>query len=123
MAFNAQQRVIRSVGYYHNSTTRPLSQYRRDMTALMNQTVHHVGKINRPPTPNTNPHHLAVEARRQRLQDTPTTYDRTWTIEQAKPDQSMDQGGVPQREKTAIRPGGTSTTSPLLKTAYELHPN
>ena len=81
MAFNAQQRVIRSVGYYHNLTTRPSSPYRQDMTVLMNQTGHHVGEIKRPPTPNTNPHHLAVEAERQRLQDTPTTYDRTWTIE------------------------------------------
>ena len=74
MAFNTQQRVIRSVGYYHDSMMRPLSQYCQDMTALMNQTDHHMGEIKQPPMPNTNLHHLAVEAERQRLQDTPTTY-------------------------------------------------
>ena len=68
------------------------------MTVLMNQTDHHMGEIKQPPMPNTNLHHLAVEAERQRLQDTPTTYCRTWTIEQAKPDQSMDQGGALTRE-------------------------
>ena len=123
MSFNAQQRVIRSIGYYHNLKTRPSSPYRQDMTVLMNQTGHHAGEIKRLPTLNTNPHHLAVETERQRLQDTPTTYDRTWTIEQAKPDQSMDQGGGPQHEKTTIRPSAIGTTSPGLKTAYRLHPN
>ena len=93
------------------------------MTVLMNQTSHHMGEIKRPPMPNTNPHHLAVEVERQRLQDTPTTYDMTWTKEQAKPDQSMDQGGVLQCEKMAIRPSAIGTTSPRPKTAYGLHPN
>ena len=31
--------------------------------------------------------------------------------------------GVPQREKTTIRPGAIGTTSPRPKTAYGLHPN
>ena len=90
---------------------------------LMNHTGHHVNEIKWPPTPNTNPHHLAVEAEKQRPQDTPMTYDRTWTIEPVRPDQSTDHGGVPQHEKTAIRPGATSITSPGPKTAYGLHPN
>ena len=81
MASNAQQRVIQSVDYYHNLTMKPSSPYHQDMTVPMNQTSHHAGKIKRQPTPNTNPHHLAVEVEKQRLQDTPTTYDRTWTIE------------------------------------------
>ena len=46
------------------------------------------------------------------------TYDRIWTIEQAKPDQSMDQGGMPQREKTAIKLGAIGRTSPGLKTEH-----
>ena len=77
MAFTAEQRVIRSVGYYHNLTIRPSSPYCQDRTVLMNQTGHHAGEIKRLPTPNTNPHHLAAEAERQWLQDTPTTYDKT----------------------------------------------
>ena len=64
MASSDQQRVIRIIGYYHNSTTRPLSQYCQDMTALMNQTGHHVGKIKRLLMPNTSPYHLAVKAKR-----------------------------------------------------------
>ena len=80
----------------------------------MNQTDHCVDGTKRPLRPNTSPHHSAVEAKRQRPQDTPTTYDRTWTI---------DQGGVPQREKTAIRPGAIGTISPGPKTAYGRHPN
>ena len=64
MASSAQQRVIQSIGYCHNSMTRPLSQYHQDMTALMNQTDQHVGETKRLLTPNTNPHHLAVEAKR-----------------------------------------------------------
>ena len=89
----------------------------------MDQTGHHVGEIKWPLTLNINPHHLAVEAERHQLQDTPTTYDRTWTIEQAKPDQSIDQRGMPQREKMAIRLGVIGTTSPGPKTAHERHPN
>ena len=54
----------RSVGYCHNSTTKPLSQYRQDMTAPMNQTDHHVGETKRVLTLNTDPHHLAIEAKR-----------------------------------------------------------
>ena len=51
------------------------------------------------------------------------TYDRTWKIEPIRPDQSTDHGGVPRREKTAIKPGTTSITTSGLKTAYGLHPN
>ena len=64
MASNAQQRVIRSVDYYHNSTTRPLSQYRQDIIMLMNQTGHHMGETDQLLTPNTSPRHLAIEAKR-----------------------------------------------------------
>ena len=123
MAFSAQQRVIPSIGYYHSLMTRPSIQYHQDMTALMNQTGHHMDGTERPLRPNSNPHHLVIEAERQRLQDTPTTYDRTWTIEQAKPDQSMDQGGEPQREMTTIKPGATGITSHGPKTKHECHPN
>ena len=110
MAFNAQQRVIRSVGYYHNLTTRPSSQYRQDMTVLMNQTGRHVDGTKRLLRPNTSPHHPALEEKRQGLQDTPTTYAGTWTIEPARPDQSTDQGDVLQHETTTIKPGVTSIT-------------
>ena len=93
------------------------------MTLSKDLTDHHVVGTERQLKSNTSLHHLAVEAERHRQQDTPMTYDRTWTIEPVRPDQSTDQGGVPQREKTAIRPGATSTTSPGPKTAYGLHPN
>ena len=90
---------------------------------LMDLTDHHVAETEWQLKPNTSPHHLAVKAEKQQLRDTHMTYDRTWTIEPVIPDQSIDQGGVPQCEKTAIRPGTTSTTSPGPKTAYGLHPN
>ena len=90
---------------------------------LINQTDHHVDGTNRPITSNTSLHHLALEAERQQLQDARTTCDRSWTIDPVIPDQSMDQGGVHQCGKTAIRPGATSTTSPGPETAYGLHPN
>ena len=64
MAFNAQQKGIQSVGYYHNLMTRPLSQYHQDMTALMNQSGHHVDGTERLLTPNTSPHHPTIEAGR-----------------------------------------------------------
>ena len=57
--------------------TKPLSQYRQDIIVLMNQTDHHVGETKRLLTPNTNPQHLAVEAKRQRLRATCMTYVRT----------------------------------------------
>ena len=93
------------------------------MTLLTDLTDHHVAGTEWQLKSNTSPHHLIVEAEKQRLQDTLMAYNRTWTIEPVKPDQSMDQGGVPQREKMAIRPGATSITSPGPKTAYGLHPN
>ena len=93
------------------------------MTVLMSQTGHHMDEIKRPPMPNTNPHHLAVKPERQWLQDTPTTYDRTWTIEQAKLERSMDQGGVPHREKTAIKPGTTNITKPGVNPEHRCHPS
>ena len=93
------------------------------MTLLTDLTDQRVAGTERQRKPNTSPHHLAVGAEKQQLQDTPMTYDRTWTIEPVRPDQSMDHGGVPQREKTAIRPGATSITSPGPKTAYGLHLN
>ena len=64
MAFNTQQRVIQSAGYYHNLTTRLSSPYRQDMTVLMNQTGHHVGEVKWLLMPNTSPYYLAVEAQR-----------------------------------------------------------
>ena len=89
----------------------------------MNQTDHHVDETKRLLMPNTSPCHLAVEAKRQRLRAIPTTYVRTWTIELVRLDQSMDQGGVPQREKMAIKLGVIGTTSPGLKTKHECHLN
>ena len=122
-ASNAQLRITRSASCYPNSTTRLWSLYRQRVTLLMDLTDQHVAGTERQLKPNTSPHNLAVEAERQRLQDTCMTYDRTWTIEPVRPDQSMDQGGVSQREKTAIRPGATSITTSKPKTAYGLHLN
>ena len=86
-------------------------------------TDHHVAGTERQLKPNTSQLHPTIEAEKQRLQDTLMTYDRTWLIELVRPVQSIDKGGVLQREKTTIKPGATSTTSPRLKTAYGLHPN
>src|SRR4051812_30739778 len=98
----------RITDYYHNSTTRPLSQYLQDTTMLMNWTDHHVDGTKRLIMTNTSLHHLAVEAKRQRLRATRMTYVRTWTIEPARPDQYTDQGDVLQHETKAIKPGTTS---------------
>ena len=102
---------------------RPQSLYRQRVKLPTNLTDHHVAGTERQLKPNTSPHHLAVKAEKQQLGDTLMTYVRTWIIEPVRPGQSMDQGGVPKREKMAIRPGMTNTTSPGLKTAYRLHPN
>ena len=64
---------------------------------------------------NTLLHHPTVKVKRQQLQDTLTTYNRTWIIEPVRPDQYRNQGVEPQREKMAIKPGVTSITSPGLK--------
>ena len=77
MASNAQLRVTRSASYYHNLTTKPWSPYCQCMMLLTDLTDHHVVRTERQLKPNTSPHHLAVEAEKQRLQDTPMTYDRT----------------------------------------------
>ena len=103
--------------------TRPKSLYLPCVMLLTDLTVHHAAGTERQIKPDTRLHHPAVKAERQQLQDTLTTYDRTWIIEPVRPDQYMDQGGMPQREKTTIKPGATSTSSPGLKTAYRHHPN
>ena len=54
----------------HNSTTKPLRQYRRNVIRQINQTDHHVDGIKQHIKPNTNPHPLAEEAGRRQLQDT-----------------------------------------------------
>lgn len=102
---------------------RPWSPYRQRVTLLTDLTDHHVAGTERQPKPNTSSRHLAVKEGGQRLQNTHMTYDMTWKIEPVRPDQFMDQGGVSQREKMAVRPGVTSITSPGAKTAYVLHPN
>ena len=122
-ASSAQHKATQSVGCYHNSTTRPLSQYRQDTIMLINRTNHHVDETKQPITPNTSPRHLAIEAKRQRLRATRTTYVRTWTIEPARPDQSTDQGDVPQHETTTIKPGTTSITKFGSRTEYGRHLN
>ena len=73
---------------------------------------HHVAGTERQLKPNTSPHHLAIKAEKQQLGETPMTYDRTWKIEPVRPDQAMDHGGVPRREKKAIKPGTASITRP-----------
>ena len=107
----------------HNLTMRPLSQYRQDTIMLINQTDHHEDGTKRPIMPNTSPRHLAVEAKRHWLRATRTTYVRTWTIELARPDQSMDQGDVIQHEMTSIKPGAISITKFGLRTEHGCHPN
>ena len=122
-ASNAQPRATRSTSCYPNLTTRPQSPYLPRITLLTDPTNLHVVGIEWQLKPNTRLHHPTVKVGRQQLQDTPTTYNRTWIIEPVRPEQSMDQGGVPQREKTTIRPGATSTTSPGPKIAYGLQSN
>ena len=73
-ASSAQPKVTRSVNCYLNSMTRHLSPYHQRVTRL---TDHHVARTERQLAPNTSLHHPAIEAERQRLQDTPTTYDKT----------------------------------------------
>ena len=93
------------------------------MAGPMNQTNHHVGKIKRLLMLNTSPYHIVVKAKRKRLRATLMTYTRTWTIELARPNQSMDQGGVPQRKMTTIKPGATGIILLGPKTEYGCHPN
>ena len=102
---------------------RPQSLYRSNVTLLTDLTDHHTTGIERQLKPNTHLHHPAVKVERQQLQHTLTTNDMTWIMEPVRPDQYMDHGGRPEREKTAIKPSATSTTSPGLKAAYGLHPN
>ena len=103
--------------------TRPKSLYLPCVMLLTDLTVHHAAGTERQIKPDTRLHHPAVKAERQQLQDTLTTYDRTWIIEPVRPDQYTDQGGGPQRKQTTIKPGTRSITSPGLKTAYGLHSN
>ena len=122
-ASNAQLRVSRSASYYHNSTTRPLSQYRQSTKLLTGPTGHHVDRTVRLLMPNTSARHPTVGVGRQRPRATPTTYARTWTIEPIRQDQSTGKGGMLQHKRTAIRPSATGTTSPETKTAFGLHLN
>ena len=122
-ASSTQLGVTQSAGCYPNLTTRSRNLYRQRVMPEMDLTDHLVAGTERQLKPNTSPHHLALEAERKRLRDTRTTYDRTGTTEPVIPDQSMDQEGVHQREKTTIKPSATSTTSPRPKTAYGLHLN
>src|SRR5215216_3416283 len=122
-ASNAQQRATQNASYYHNLMKRPLSQYHQGIHQPTNLTDHHVDGIERLLTPNTSPRHPAVEAQRQRPRAIHTTCARTWTKEPVRPDRSMGQGGVLQRETTAIKPGATSTTPPELQSEYGCHPN
>ena len=122
-ASNTQQGATRSASCYPNSMMRPWSPYRQRITPLTNLTDHHEVGIERQLKLNTSPHHLAIEAKRQRPQDTLTTYDKTWTIESVRPDQSTDQGGMLQHARMAIRLGVTDTTSHGPKTTYGLGPN
>src|SRR4051812_4313018 len=92
MASNAQPRATRSASCYHNSTTRPLSQYRQNINPLTNLIDHHVDGTDWLLTPNPSPHHPAVEVGRQRPWVISMNYARTWTIEPVRQDQSMGQG-------------------------------
>ena len=119
----AKQKVIPNAGYCHNSMMRPLSQYRQNTIGLINRTDHHAVETKWLIMPNTSRRHLAVEAKRQRLRATRTTYVRTWTIEPARPDQSTDQGGMLRHETTTIKPGATSITKFGPRTEHGCHPN
>ena len=120
---SAKQRVISNAGYCHNSTTRPLSQYRQNTIRMINRTDHHVDGTKRLIMPNTSPHPLAIEARRQQLRATSTTYVRTWQIEPARLDQSTDQEDVLPHGMTAIKPGTTNLTKSGVSTEHRCHPN
>ena len=80
-ALSAQQKVTPSASCYRNSMMRPWSLYRQHVMPLTDLTDHHVAGTEWQLKPNTSPHHLTVEAERQRLQGTLTTYDKTWIIE------------------------------------------
>ena len=63
------KKVTPSASCCHDSTTKPLSQYRRNTIRQINQIEHHVDGIKRHIKPNTNPHPLAEEAGRQQPRD------------------------------------------------------
>ena len=89
----------------------------------MRLTDHHVAGTKRQLEPNTSPHYLAVKTEAQQLGDTHMTYGMTWKIEQVRPDQCTDRGGMPRCATMAIRPDMTNITTPRPKTADELHPS
>ena len=89
----------------------------------MRLTDRHVAGTKRQHKPNTSPHYLTIKTETQQLGDTHMTYGMTWKIEQVRPDQSMDRGGVLRCAMMAIQPDVTNITMPELKTADELHPS
>src|SRR5215216_4943193 len=101
---------------------RPLSQYRRNTIRQINKTDHHVDGIKRHIKPNTSPHPLAEEARRQQLQAIHMTYVRTWPIKPVRLDRSMDQEAVPRHEITAMKPSVMNITIFGISTELRCHP-
>lgn len=101
---------------------RPWSLYRQSVKPATDLIVHGVVGKDRQLKPNTSLHHPVVKAERQQLQDTLTTYNKTWTVEPVRTDNYGSRGHAPARGD-GIRPGATSITFPGPITAAGLHPN
>ena len=119
-AASAQPKATRSIYRYLSLMMSRWSPYHH---RAMRLTDHHVVGIKRQLKPNTSPPHLTVKAEIKQLGDIPTTFSRTWTIEQDIPDQSTDHEDVPRHVTTAIYSDVTSLVTPEPKTADGLHPS
>ena len=119
-ASSAQPKVTRSVNCYLSSMMRRWSPYRHHAMRL---TDHHVVGTKRQLKPNTSPPHLTVKAETKQLGDIHMTCYKTWTVEQARTDRSMDHGDVPQHAITAIQPDAAIILTPGPRTAHRLHPS
>ena len=89
---------------------------------IMRLTDHRVAELKRQLSPNTSPHYLTEQIETQQLGDTCMTCGTTWKTEQARPDKSMDHGGVPRCASTAIEPNMASTVTSEPKITDGLHP-
>ena len=90
---------------------------------LINHTDHHVDGTKWLITLNISLHALAVEATRQRLRTTHTTYVKTWPIKPARLDQSMDPEDMLRHEMTSIKLGMMSIIKFGVSTKHRCHPN
>ena len=101
---------------------RPWSPYHQRVTLLTDLTDHHMAGTERQLKPNTSPHPLTEEARRQHLWATHMTCNGTWPIKPVRLDQSMDQEVMPRLEITDMKPGVMNITIFGINTELRCHP-